>query len=92
MGNSKSKKVKISNEQTPNNQKNTEESHERINALKNDVADSGSKDTNGEYEAGESKDRDNASSASTVEVLDDKWMPVTDNIFLVLIIFNSRYK
>ncbi|CAB3235829.1 unnamed protein product [Arctia plantaginis] len=71
MGNSKSKKVKISDEQAQNVQKNTEQNNERINSLKTEIPDS-SMNKLGEYESGENKDRDNASSASTVEVLDDK--------------------
>lgn len=71
MGNSKSKKVKISDEQTQNVQKNTEPNNERINTLKTEIPDT-SMSKPGEYEGGDSKDRDNASSASTVEVLDDK--------------------
>uniref|UniRef100_A0A2A4JL33 Uncharacterized protein n=1 Tax=Heliothis virescens TaxID=7102 RepID=A0A2A4JL33_HELVI len=72
MGNSKSKKVKISDEQTQNVTKNNEETRERINSLKTDVSDAGYKNVNDGFDNGESKDKDNASSASTVEVLDDK--------------------
>lgn len=72
MGNSKSKKVKISDEQTQHVEKNKAESRERINSLKTDVSDTGSKNANEGFDSGENKDRDNASSASTVEVLDDK--------------------
>lgn len=72
MGNSKSKKVKISDEQTQNVTKNNEESRERINSLKTDISDVGSKNINEGFDNGENKDRDNASSASTVEVLDEK--------------------
>lgn len=72
MGNSKSKKVKISEEQTQNVPTNKEESRERINSLKTDITDAESKNTNEGFDNGESKDRDNASSASTVEALDDK--------------------
>lgn len=72
MGNSKSKKVKISDEQTQHDPKNSTESRERINSLKPDISDIGSKNANEGSDNGENKDKDNASSASTVEVLDDK--------------------
>lgn len=71
MGNSKSKKVKISDEQSQSAQTTKEESRERINSLKTDVTDGDVKRTNEELD-GENRDKDNASSASTVEVLDDK--------------------
>ena len=65
--------MKISDEQTQNVSKNKAESRERINSLKTDISDAGSKNTNEGLDNGENKDKDNASSASTVEVLDDKW-------------------
>ncbi|KAJ8724374.1 hypothetical protein PYW08_015848 [Mythimna loreyi] len=72
MGNSKSKKVKISDEQPQHVGKNKAESRERINSLKTDLSDAGSKNANEGFDNGENRDKDNASSASTVEVLDDK--------------------
>ncbi|KAJ8719073.1 hypothetical protein PYW07_016629 [Mythimna separata] len=71
MGNSKSKKVKISDEQTQHVGKDKSECRERINSLKNE-SDDGSKNANEGFDSGENRDKDNASSASTVEVLDDK--------------------
>ncbi|KAH9639373.1 hypothetical protein HF086_002062 [Spodoptera exigua] len=71
MGNSKSKKLKISDEQNQSANKTKEESRERINSLKTDTTDGDAKKTNEEMDA-ENRDKDNASSASTVEVLDDK--------------------
>lgn len=72
MGNIKSRKLKINQtEQNVENNKN-----ERINAIKSDVAEATFKDKNDEpetdLEQNKEKDHDNASSASTVEVLDDK--------------------
>ncbi|CAH3984172.1 unnamed protein product [Pieris brassicae] len=68
MGNSKSKKMKISTDST------VEESHERINAIKTESLDNANKNNEVEMasEQIEEKNNDNASSASTVEVLDDK--------------------
>lgn len=72
MGNSKSKKLKISDapsEDTRNNE-------ERINKLKSDIPEAAPKsinDGNGDdAEQNKEKEHDNASSASTVEALDDK--------------------
>lgn len=81
MGNSKSKKVKISQSETEKDV----EPRERINSIKTDLYDETNttqqpKNINNENEAtgdmDKIKDTDNASSASTVEVLDDKWIPV----------------
>ncbi|CAF4900973.1 unnamed protein product [Pieris macdunnoughi] len=68
MGNSKSKKMKISTDTT------VEESHERINTIKTESLDNANKNNEVEIasEQIEEKNNDNASSASTVEVLDDK--------------------
>lgn len=65
--------MKISDEQTQNVSKNKGESRERINSLKTEIPEAGSRSTNEGFDNGENKDKDNASSASTVEVLDDKW-------------------
>lgn len=72
MGNSKSKKLKITDvpsEDTRNNE-------ERINKLKSDIQEAPPKTTNDgssqDPERAKEKEPDNASSASTVEVLDDK--------------------
>lgn len=70
MGNSKSKKLKISQDEPQN----SVESKERINSIKSEIADAAlttkRDDRNGVEQ--KEKDNDNASSASTVEVLDDK--------------------
>lgn len=68
MGNSKSKKLKISQEATQNN----EECKERINSIKSEIADATKRDEDGNEMEQKEKDNDNASSASTVEVLDEK--------------------
>ncbi|KAJ2947660.1 hypothetical protein O0L34_g17464 [Tuta absoluta] len=60
MGNSRSKKMKITQ-----NEPEKEVNQERINSIKPEMADAGSSKKE------ESKEADNASSASTVEVLDD---------------------
>lgn len=67
MGNSKSKKVKISQEEPA---KGTEETKGRINYIKSEIPDAPI--TKQHVEVAESDLKDNASSASTVEVLDDK--------------------
>lgn len=72
MGNIKSRKLKINqSEQNGEDNKN-----ERINAIKSDMAEATIKDKIEEHandiEQNKEKDHDNASSASTVEVLDDK--------------------
>ncbi|CAK1544113.1 unnamed protein product [Leptosia nina] len=69
MGNSKSRKMKISQADT-----NTEESRERINTIKTESPDVSVQKNGVEVasEQTEEKNNDNASSASTVEVLDDK--------------------
>lgn len=67
MGNSKSRKVKISQEEPS---KGAEDTKGRINYIKSDIAEAPM--SNHDVEIGESDLKDNASSASTVEVLDDK--------------------
>ncbi|KPJ08372.1 hypothetical protein RR48_13111 [Papilio machaon] len=71
MGNTKSKKVKIT-QTGPVGAEN--ENRERINSIKTDVSDVNAKRNVGDKEMDqmEEKQHDNASSASTVEVLDDK--------------------
>ncbi|CAG4945136.1 unnamed protein product [Colias eurytheme] len=73
MGNSKSKKMKITQSDTTK----AEECRERINSIKTESPDVNSAAIrNNDMEMGseqnEEKSNDNASSASTVEVLDDK--------------------
>lgn len=69
MGNSKSKKMKINQ----NEGQNVEEDQGRINSLKTDISDTPAKiEEENVTEQNKDKDNDNASSASTVEVLDDK--------------------
>lgn len=69
MGNSKSKKMKINQ----NEGQNVEEDQGRINSLKTDISDTPPKiEEENVTEQNKDKDNDNASSASTVEVLDDK--------------------
>lgn len=70
MGNSKSKKLKIS--EAPGDEKHSEE---RINTIKTDISDAMPRTAKDDDH--KEKDHDNASSASTVEVLDDKWTFVT---------------
>lgn len=65
MGNSKSRKVKISQEEPS---KGTEETKGRINYIKSETAVT----TVSKQDVAEVDLKDNASSASTVEVLDDK--------------------
>lgn len=65
MGNFKSKKVKISQEEPS---KGAEETKGRINYIKSDRPDA----PISKQDVAESDLKDNASSASTVEVLDDK--------------------
>ncbi|CAG5046475.1 unnamed protein product [Parnassius apollo] len=72
MGNTKSKKVKITQCDTPQTEG---ENRERINSIKTDISDATGKEIGaGDKESDqiEDKQHDNASSASTVEVLDDK--------------------
>lgn len=64
MGNLKSKKLKIS--EAPSDEKQNEE---RINTIKTDISDATGKSINSD---GNKEKDDNASSASTVEALDDK--------------------
>ncbi|CAH2085415.1 unnamed protein product [Euphydryas editha] len=72
MGNSKSRKMKISQSESQQ----PEENRERINSIKTDALDVNAPQKSPEIETGaeqmEEKCNDNASSASTVEVLDDK--------------------
>lgn len=72
MGNTKSKKVKISQGEPPNNE---EKNNERINAIKTELPQANIikniKEEDGE-DLDQNKDHDNTSSASTVEVLDEK--------------------
>lgn len=72
MGNSKSKKMKISQADAQP----VEDNRERINTIKTDSLDVNVSKNSGQIEVAteqmEEKNNDNASSASTVEVLDDK--------------------
>ena len=72
MGNSKSKKMKISQADAQP----VEDNRERINTIKTDSLDVNVSKSSGQIEVAteqmEEKNNDNASSASTVEVLDDK--------------------
>ncbi|CAH2040643.1 unnamed protein product, partial [Iphiclides podalirius] len=70
MGNSKSKKVKITQGET---QQNEGESRGRINSIKTDVSDVTARKIGADKESDQADERqhDNASSASTVEALDD---------------------
>ncbi|CAH0723662.1 unnamed protein product, partial [Brenthis ino] len=72
MGNSKSKKMKISQADVQP----SEDNQERISSLKTESLDVNVSKTSGQVEIAaeqmEEKNNDNASSASTVEVLDDK--------------------
>lgn len=68
MGNSKSKKMKITQSEPQNN----EEDRGRINAIKTDISSDGNQAKKDNATEQKDKDNDNASSASTVEVLDDK--------------------
>lgn len=63
MGNLKSKKLRIS--EAPSEKYN----EERINSIRSDISDATSGNANDKHKE---KEHDNASSASTVEVLDDK--------------------
>lgn len=80
MGNSKSKKMKI----TQSDGQTTEVNRERINSIKTDSPDVNVVNKIAEIEKTteqtEEKSNDNASSASTVEVLDEKWNLVPNDI------------
>ncbi|KPJ02442.1 hypothetical protein RR46_08239 [Papilio xuthus] len=70
MGNTKSKKVKITQTGPVGAE---DENRERINSIKTEVSDVNAKrNADKDMEQMEEKQHDNASSASTVEVLDDK--------------------
>ncbi|KAJ0177867.1 hypothetical protein K1T71_006740 [Dendrolimus kikuchii] len=68
MGNTKSKKVKISQNEPPNNE---EKNNERINSIKTEIAGAdlirNIKDDGEDLDQNKDRDHDNASSASTVE-------------------------
>lgn len=73
MGNIKSKKVKINQGELQNND---EKNNERINTIKTEISDGdlikNIKEDSQDLDFNKDKEHDNASSASTVEVLDEK--------------------